>query len=95
MLRVSSASTALTRAHYRYDFAPARHPCARPEPAQPPLCARAMTRILTIEVGTYSLVSKSKWGNKGVPLEVPHNTLTKHLCRIRGFLHLLSLIRCG
>eukprot|EP00962_Isochrysis_galbana_P008778 scaffold2448_cov119-Isochrysis_galbana.AAC.6 len=29
-----SASTAPTRAHYRYDYAPARYPGARPEPAQ-------------------------------------------------------------
>eukprot|EP00962_Isochrysis_galbana_P000702 scaffold191_cov111-Isochrysis_galbana.AAC.1 len=33
MLRVS-ASSAPDRAHYRYDFAPARRPVARPEPAQ-------------------------------------------------------------
>eukprot|EP00962_Isochrysis_galbana_P061995 scaffold49252_cov438-Isochrysis_galbana.AAC.1 len=33
VLRVS-ASTAPTRAHYRYDYAPARYPGARPEPAQ-------------------------------------------------------------
>eukprot|EP00962_Isochrysis_galbana_P044863 scaffold17506_cov132-Isochrysis_galbana.AAC.2 len=33
VLRVP-ASTAPTRAHHRYDFAPARYPVARPEPAQ-------------------------------------------------------------
>ena len=33
VLRVS-ALTAPTRAHYRYDYAPARYPGARPEPAQ-------------------------------------------------------------
>eukprot|EP00962_Isochrysis_galbana_P029021 scaffold9247_cov133-Isochrysis_galbana.AAC.1 len=33
VLRVS-ASSAPNRAHNRYDFAPARRPVARPEPAQ-------------------------------------------------------------
>eukprot|EP00962_Isochrysis_galbana_P020042 scaffold5856_cov115-Isochrysis_galbana.AAC.2 len=33
VLRVSALS-APDRAHYRYDFAPARRPVARPEPAQ-------------------------------------------------------------
>eukprot|EP00962_Isochrysis_galbana_P010659 scaffold2957_cov226-Isochrysis_galbana.AAC.14 len=43
-----------------------------------------MTRILTTEIGTHSLVSKNKGGNKGVPLEVPSPIHTKHLTQQGG-----------
>jgi len=70
VLRVS-ALTAPTRAHHRYDFAPARYPVARPEPAQRTAgCWRSaclLARAPALGLGMGCECSKDPFGSRSTP----------------------------